>query len=644
MRCFSPLRVSGEHKKTDAVGSLMWSPALQSLVRKVKILSTVAVISHTYCMVDVFGFGISGRIFSEGANNVGRFLIIEAYSVWNSCKYVVMLPALTLKSILASDANLLRTGLKRPAILSLLKRLCFLYTVRLTYPANDEKELKPASTQSCRHLEPPQLPAGLPQSIPDIIHFIQNKENTESLSLGLQQELCVDVTELLTGPQQSRAWYKRRLAADDEAFWAQRKAWLDTPLRRRGLLLSATCRHRGKLVVLSAYKFPRRPLSLTVRCHAPIECGAVPISLSLVSIAREVKVYANPHLWPQDVLLLVVRSTTRGIRLRVTGEADYSCFFGGTFSPAVPLQPLKSAAFNIRRNCSVLSPFRSVDWSVRCYNNSRCVPNLFRDKNMPILKPRREVGRGLRICSKCVSIHGVSVVFSLYLTSPLMSGPLSLGFHAGLVEASDGSPEYDAMNAHFTAMCSSLDVTVEVYTPHLNSFCGVRIEGSSTRIAVLSKEDVFRMTGRDLTLFATLTRVAYLEYYEAQPDDVRSEVRLAWSVALRRIVSSAHWGLAGHRLDASPLLHLAELSHSNLFLTASVADVSSYSQLPVADVASDAYAVEEYASSCLASEVVLRWSAEVFRKPVMIDNEDSSQPQRLLQVGIALNSFSFVPV
>lgn len=73
-----------------------WSPIFQSLIRRTRMLKTAITISETPCIVEIYGVGITGRIFTEGST-AGKMFILEIYSVWNSQKFVVTLNVTDIK-------------------------------------------------------------------------------------------------------------------------------------------------------------------------------------------------------------------------------------------------------------------------------------------------------------------------------------------------------------------------------------------------------------------------------------------------------------------------------------------------------------------------------------------------------------------
>ena len=116
----------GKYKINVEVPPNFWSPQFQSLIRKTKLMRCTKYISETYCVIDVYGIGINGRIFSSGP---GKMIIIEAYSTWNSEKHIVVLTVPMLKDILAGDEALFRPGNKRKLVDTLISHLYFTYTI-----------------------------------------------------------------------------------------------------------------------------------------------------------------------------------------------------------------------------------------------------------------------------------------------------------------------------------------------------------------------------------------------------------------------------------------------------------------------------------------------------------------------------------
>jgi hypothetical protein len=120
--------------------ALQWSPTLQTLLRKRRIMRTAIVISDTHCFVDIYGIGVSGRVLAPGAPT-SRMLLIEAYSVWDSTKYTMQVAVPLLKSLLIGQEHLFLPGKKMQLMKALLRLLYFDYTISY----EEERVLVPQS-------------------------------------------------------------------------------------------------------------------------------------------------------------------------------------------------------------------------------------------------------------------------------------------------------------------------------------------------------------------------------------------------------------------------------------------------------------------------------------------------------------------
>ena len=126
----APAVALGKYAPNPQIPPFYWSSAFQSLIRKQRLLRCFRCISESYCVVDVYGIGITGRVFSEGSNS-GRMIVIEAYSHWNSEKHVVLLPFVELRQLLLETGHegLFRPGRKEDLVRKLVDGLVFRYTV-----------------------------------------------------------------------------------------------------------------------------------------------------------------------------------------------------------------------------------------------------------------------------------------------------------------------------------------------------------------------------------------------------------------------------------------------------------------------------------------------------------------------------------
>jgi len=88
------------------------------------------IISDTNCVVSIYGLGINGRLFSE-AGSCGKMLILEAYSIWNSKKYAVVMNIMQLRQLLSHRPDLLLPGKKSVVLKEIVKLLYFDYTISI---------------------------------------------------------------------------------------------------------------------------------------------------------------------------------------------------------------------------------------------------------------------------------------------------------------------------------------------------------------------------------------------------------------------------------------------------------------------------------------------------------------------------------
>ncbi len=116
----------GKYHINTQVPPNFWSPQFQQLIRKTKLMRCTRYISETYCVIDVYGIGISGRVFSGGP---GRMLIIEAYSTWNSEKHIMILTVPMMLELLSKQSDLFKAGNKQKLVETIVSYLYFSYTI-----------------------------------------------------------------------------------------------------------------------------------------------------------------------------------------------------------------------------------------------------------------------------------------------------------------------------------------------------------------------------------------------------------------------------------------------------------------------------------------------------------------------------------
>ena len=693
-------------KSQRQLGPLVWSPALQMVARKTHLRTVATVISHTHCITKVFGFGISGRLFSEGGNNAGKFLILEVYSVWNSLKYVMMISALQLKSIFADQPSLLTTGCRQEAIQSILKRLYFIYTITISSSSSlseeqgDDQDVE-TQTNLVTHLESVSLPEGIPSSISSLMKYIYDSKlssNCFSKDISLTQELCIDSSELDTGPNLSRRLYKKRLLMQEQELMDQRAKWLATPLRHRGLLYSYAFRSKGRFLLLSAYRFPNRPRSMVVRCHYPFECSVQSLSFSFPAIISDLAlaVDSNTSTWSGAFLREVAKTATRRISLKRKSAWEYTIHYSSTTCPVTELLPLPSCLgstyllqlssststkhsspqyFKNPQPIHAKSSYLSLISSIYAYNWS--ILRVFRplddeaavfSKDETRLKPRRDVGKGIRVCSKSTTIDRISVIITLYLLTD--SSRRDIPDKYVPVYDDEGFVDDNAMLLYYRSIINRLNLRVEIYIPSAAKIDTLQLQLTSCCLFVanFSKEDLFRFVDSDLTQFYYLILPTCSAYYEDQEMHCMESVLHVYDKLIGTIIATGFWkqneekdtpsetdeytahgnkvekgcqSLPGARGTIEPETTLEDFAESRrlAFYDKAYALSLSYLYYIGRQSTTTTQSLHYLQENCALTDTRLCWSAEIFRKAMKIDNEEESASQLLLVKDSALSGF-----
>jgi hypothetical protein len=94
-------------------------------------------------------------------------VVIEAYSTWNSVKYVRILSIMELLIILQDKPQLFKPGNKQALINELINLVYFKYTITIPpIPGTDQEE---EIIQTVVHLDPPTMPIGYAQTVEELI-------------------------------------------------------------------------------------------------------------------------------------------------------------------------------------------------------------------------------------------------------------------------------------------------------------------------------------------------------------------------------------------------------------------------------------------------------------------------------------------
>ncbi len=440
---------------------LYWAPSYQNYTRKMRLLRHCCTISETVCIVDVYGYGINGRLFSAGGPNSGKSLIIQAYSKWNSKKHEIYMDIMDVKRLLIDHVDLFKPGHKKNLLMLLIKHLYFTYTIK-TYPLpEDPPDAQLVTEQVVTHLEPPVLRNHdkYPQSVIEIMDFM-NFDHSDSLTDGktLQDEVADDVTVSTLGsgtlgsvkpthiqhlvtiseelkmaqqPVQGSGRDNRRVARklkeklELEEQERQRLAWLAIPKRKRGLKCCYCFRGKGRLFVLAAYISPLRPATVSVKGYHPLDCSKIVMSLGLTLLGTRYKIIEKPATWQPELLDKIVRKSVQQIRAGgcFAGENQRitKLMLDGYGGIETELCAIKTTCQTHIANVTRKRE-RILDLHPGHYYNEQHTEKLNNPEILPLVDrrrylPARDMGKGLRVYSRVRNIHGVRCILSIHVGS-----------------------------------------------------------------------------------------------------------------------------------------------------------------------------------------------------------------------------------
>jgi hypothetical protein len=116
----------GKYKSIDSSSPLFWDKGFQAFIRESRLYRIAKIVSDTPCIVSIYGQGINGRVLSNGSS-AGKLIILEAYSIWNSEKYMRIMSIMDLRVILQDKPDLFKPGMKRALIDELINLVYFKY-------------------------------------------------------------------------------------------------------------------------------------------------------------------------------------------------------------------------------------------------------------------------------------------------------------------------------------------------------------------------------------------------------------------------------------------------------------------------------------------------------------------------------------
>eukprot|EP01041_Mallomonas_annulata_P007620 gene7620-15603_t len=415
----------------EKLSPLEWLTPLQSLLRKKCLIRRSIMISETLCIVQIIGIGIAGRLISNNSNTK-RMLVIEVYSVWNSQIYTLNVTMYKLKSLFINNSNLLEPGKKLQLLEELIHLLYFDYILILP-PIPPERMINKEIEKEIRiiktsHLEDPNIPEGYPNSIMEVIRVHQDGLPLEDLSIPqLHQILRISEMRRDTGAMKRRRDEADRIRREAEEEERRRKAWLAIPKRIRGREYVRCVRQHGKIAIIESYKFPTRPTICSTRAFITAESFQMTLSLVLTTIAKLFKVRKHPCLWTSEISKKVCTLIVKSIKLKGIHYPTVELYMtmmdrkGATAT----LKSLKSISewgegrianarkMNFKTNETLLvNDFLSVSLSTSAMG--RASTQIRRCGYLPCCIPRREIGRGKRVCSRVLSVNGTKGIFTMY--------------------------------------------------------------------------------------------------------------------------------------------------------------------------------------------------------------------------------------
>jgi hypothetical protein len=146
----------GKYKMVETVSKQFWAKEYQTMLRECLLLRHAAIISDTNCIVEIFGVGFTGRLFSDGGTSP-KLLVIEVYSIWNCQKYTLVLTVMELRLLLVNHPDLLKPGRRADLLQFLLGALYFEYTITVP-PRDSGKQANSSAVCSDAALEDPSQP------------------------------------------------------------------------------------------------------------------------------------------------------------------------------------------------------------------------------------------------------------------------------------------------------------------------------------------------------------------------------------------------------------------------------------------------------------------------------------------------------
>ena len=315
--------------------------------------------------------------------------------------------------------------------------------------------------------------------------------------------------------------------------------------------------------------------------------------MALASAGAKFKVTRNPRLWEKEMERFVFQSLVKSMRIkgfREGGQLSLQLNMKGSIGPSVDLREwphMREWTKNImrRRDGRLLHLLYGQNpLSVPLQDRSSSMLGGRSERRIACYqlraKPRREVGKGFRLCSRTIKKSGVTAIYTLFYTITRKRKKRKMNFHydpdhpevssvvedqveagssavtgstAGRAPPSGPPPppssrpvesrvkvkEPDAV-PEMNTLALGLTLTLEFYVPHRTALLGCEVRDSSLYRVLFHRLDVIRLI-EDKALLAVAFRSIRPDFYEtATLEEVRA-AEVAWLDVLHTLVKSGRW-------------------------------------------------------------------------------------------------------
>jgi hypothetical protein len=426
--------------------SQVWSRRDGCMLSRVALWRGVRLISHSNCVVTVWGVGIAGRVVVAGTGAWPRHIEIEVYCTQNSFYYRLELHREDLHQLFVEeDAGDLLPG-RRSALLSVLvKMLRFEYAVGVFAPQGDSDEcalhrhnyvgsepwacLEGRASSGRRRMIflSPDAALSLPENIP--------QEGKERMVLVRQRlVMCRDqgkigydeaparFTEFGLRIQERAALKLRREMESAERL----RAYMSIPSRLRGRVCGCGVRTGGILLIGMGYIFADQSSSISVTLYEPCSSSEYKVRVGLTTLGNALGgAFAQSVEWtPEQLAVGGHNLLTRRCELVSLGSEEEG---GPWVARAVGFTSQAGSAPTLRKSFDGSLPPRKRAWQLQ-------QGQLTNFSGSMTDHPRRDCGKGCRLTRGAATAQNVRGFFSLWrdwddASSFLLEMYVPSGFH-----------------------------------------------------------------------------------------------------------------------------------------------------------------------------------------------------------------------